>query len=459
MKAHFIPADGYSIAFFPESKRFFRVNSKAKKLIRAIEKNEAAGAAEKLGLSDEEVKTYTDKIIECHTLPTVHQKAKDSYDKKAVHHLTRLVLHVTNDCNMRCKYCYANGGTYNSDRSLMSREVLDQTLDFFYSKFASISYIQFFGGEPLMNLDLIEYTCEKVTGICEDREEKTAFAVVINGSLISQRFIDLVNKYSITVTVSYDGNRAVNDIVRPLANGNGSSDLVLKKVNWLKEETGQPVTIEATYNKYHVENGIDVVDAVRDIKASVPNVGVHLVPAGGDQTCDFALQDLGMFPKSVHQIMEAYFGNNGEDTSVPMYSLASRIFTSLENPATNSALVCDAGLGTISVSTVGDVYPCFMFTDQEDLCYGNVWQDDLFESARFARIQNKLAKIEVKDRNPQCNKCHIKRICNGCLGLNSFQSGDPFKLSKPLCDMFRNMVDAALIEYVKVNDMQQQPVR
>lgn len=448
MRVHLINQDNYDIAFFPETKRIFKVNSKAIQLIEAIQDGvEKDIIISDFGIDEQKYNLYYNQIYESKLV-----QVKKNEPEKGKKHLPRLVLHLTNDCNMRCKYCYANGGSYGAPRGIMEKSILDKTLDVFYKEFDSIKYIQFFGGEPLLNIDLLEYACQKVTKINETREVKTGFAIVINGTLIDERFINLVKKYDIYVTVSYDGNPFVHDKIRPFCDGNGTSELIIKNVNWLKKETGQPKTIEVTYNQYHIDEKITIVDVIRHINSVMPGIPIHLVPAGGSENCDFAIKDLSVFADSIHEIMKIWI-NSEDKKMVPMYSLAQRVFSSIESTNKGNPLICDAGLGTISVSTLGDVYPCFMFTDQKDLRYGNVFDEVcVFYSTKFKELQEKLKSVSIKDKNEECKYCYINKLCNGCLGLNSFHSGNPFKLSKSLCDMYRKMVDAAIIEYVKLQE-------
>ncbi len=383
MRVHLINQDNYDIAFFPETKRLFKVNNKAIQLIEAIQDGmEKDSIISEFGIDEQKYNLYYSQIYESKLIYAAKKETE-----KMKKYLPRLVLHLTNDCNMRCKYCYANGGSYGAPRGMMKKTTLDKTLDIFYKEFDGIEYIQFFGGEPLLNFDLLEYACQQVKKINETREIKTGFAIVINGTLIDERFIHLVKEYDIYVTVSYDGNRIVHDKMRPFCDGKGTSEVIIKNVNWLKKETEQPKTIEATYNQYHINEGLTIVDVVRHINSVMPGIPIHLAPAGGAKNRDFAIKDLSVFADSIHEIMETWM--NAEDKkTVPMYSLAQRIFSGIESINEGNPLICDAGLGTISVSTLGDIYPCFMFTDQEDLKYGNVFDEVcVFYSKKFLPVR------------------------------------------------------------------------
>lgn len=251
MKVHYIKTEKeYDIAFFPETKRFFRVNEKAQRIINdLLAKEDIKIIANREEVSVECIEEYAKKIEECTT--RIKNKSNEQSNSNK---LKRLVIHLANGCNLRCEYCYANGGTYHSDASMITHETIDRIFDIFYGSFDSIETIQLFGGEPLLNMDAVEYICEKVENICIDREKKTQIGIVTNGTLIDERFAELVQRYHILVTISYDGDIKVNDKLRKDVHGNGMSNLILKNAKMLKEKTGQPNTIEATYTQYHYNN-------------------------------------------------------------------------------------------------------------------------------------------------------------------------------------------------------------
>ncbi|MBM7689866.1 hypothetical protein BCR24_13320 [Enterococcus ureilyticus] len=446
MKVHFIENTkhcGEKIAFLPDTQRFFKVNLTGEHLIKDIENSVTKDEIfSKYPITEKQYFQYYNIFSE------EKEEAQNPLhlDINEFETLNRLVLHMTNDCNLRCTYCYANGGNYHSDRTFLKRDILDDTLELFYSSFQNIQYIQFFGGEPLLNISMIEYTCKKVEEYCKFREIKTQFGVVTNGTIMTKKFIDLVKKYNIAVTVSYDGEPKVNDIMRFDKHGRGTSKRILKNISKLNQYTNQPSTIEVTYNQNHVENDVSIQDVVDHISEEVPNAYIHLVPAGATDEEDYGVKDLSIFPENLNNLVEKHLVNNPKERDLPAsYSLVDRIVKGLINGPQNIPLICDAGLGTISVSVNGDVYPCFMFTDQEKMKYGNIYSPNLFKSEAFNSLQSKIHSFSIKNNNKKCKDCFIKNLCNGCLGLNSFHSGDPFRLSEMTCDMFKKMTEEAII--------------
>lgn len=465
MRVHFINVNqDFDIAYFPNTKRFFKINSNGKKLIQLMSNDERIDSImEQMNIDKDQYNQYYDLLAECNEAvcdkedcnkdcnKECNKECNKSSDNKKI--LSRLVIHLTNDCNLRCKYCYAHGGKYLSERRKLNEEMLDKTIERFYSEFDEIQFIQFFGGEPLLNMNLMEKACEKIRSIDSERKCTTHFGLVTNGTLINDRFINIVKKYGIEVTVSYDGYPLVNNLLRVFPNGEGTSDIILKNAKLLKEATGEPSTIEVTYTQYHIDNHISIMDVVKHIQKELPDTYIHLVPAGGEDDSDLTVKDLDVFADSINDIFKEC-ENVKEGETVPSYSLADRIFLAISHKEVKgSPYICDAGIGTMSVAVDGNIYPCFMFTDQKDLLLGNIYDDDLFNSPKYRSIMDNIYKFSVKENNSECKKCFINTLCNGCLGLNSLQSGEVFKLNTKTCDMFRKMTDAALINFAKREEM------
>lgn len=455
-KVHFVEYDEGELAYFPYTKRFFKINDKAKNLINCIVDGQRREETKELfHLSDEEYDKYYDNI---HTRKIPKYDGENNNEAQTIKKqkiLPRLVIHLSNTCNLRCVYCYANGGVYKSNEGLLTSKTLDKILDVFYRRFDVISSVQFFGGEPFLNIPILEEACRKIRKIDMERGYSTLFGVVTNGTILNQHIIELIKKYDLNVTISYDGFPSVNNISRIDANGNGTSEIILRNAKIMKKETQEPSTIEVTYNQYHVDQNVTPIDVVKHINKELPNTAIHLIPAGGSESDDFVVKDLGIFAKSVDDMFEAIKETNETEGAIqiPSYSLIERLLNGLSDKSYyGSSVICNAGLGTISVSIKGDVYPCFMFTDDEEMCLGNIFDDKLFDSDKYKKLTDKLNNFSVKDNNSECQNCFINTLCNGCLGLNSCRTGSPFKLSEELCQMFRDMTDRVLVDYVKYSE-------
>lgn len=176
-------------------------------------------------------------------------------------HLHRVTVCVSNDCNLRCKYCYAQGGNYGLSRSLMTKAEAIKFVDFCCKYYDRIDNILFFGGEPLLNHNIISFICdcfkEKATkGIFP----LPVFSIITNGTICSQEIISLIRNHISCITVSIDGPQTINDENRVFPNGIGSYDKIALFINTCKQISQLHIQYEATYTMAHIMNHISKID-------------------------------------------------------------------------------------------------------------------------------------------------------------------------------------------------------
>lgn len=433
MKIEIIEREKGILAYIPESMRFFEINKKTKAIIEELNRNVSdREIMEKCAISSDDLVGLKEQLYKKKAgfEKNISRSEKSKCERKGLY---KLVLNISNICNLRCRYCYANGGSYHSDEGIMSEKICKDTLDLFYNQFKTIDYIQLFGGEPLMNMPLIRYVCEYV----RNNHKNTEIGMVTNGTLITQEFIELVKKYKISVTVSYDGIPLVNDIMRIAADGTGTSSIILSNIKQMYSQTRQPETIEVTYNQKHIDHNIMIGDVISFMRREVGDIPLHIVPSGGSKSCDYVLKDRQAFIQSIDDIFD-----NLHRVSMYTYSIAARIINNVLRKEYVDYL-CYAGLTSLSVSINGDVYPCFMFTDDEQFCMGNIYDEDLFNQPNYKEIRRRLINY-TKNSISKCKDCFIKNSCFGCLGLNFLETGSVFEISDDTCDMYRKMTEQAI---------------
>jgi len=433
MNIKFIESGEDTLAFFLDSQRFFKINDNTKNLITSIREGvQDTIILKKYDLTAEKLRAFKNQFAE-------YGKSECSNGHgKRIEGLGRLVLNISNKCNLKCKYCYANGGSYCSDEDLMTEETAIFALKRFYEHYKNIYVVQIFGGEPTMNMPVMKAICNYITKHNKNALVKTKIGLVTNGTIMDDNFFAMVKKHDIQVTVSYDGDPLVNDIMRVYDGGEGTSDIILNNIKELKKQTGQPTTIEVTYNQHHVDNRISVLDIIQFVRETVGDIPLHIVPAGGEDTSSYVLKNRDEFIKSVDDVF-----NNPLDVSNCTYSLVQRIVSSLMTKR-NGEHICEAGFDTLSVSVKGDVYPCFMFTDVEDMVMGSIYDAELFTSVLFKSEVSRFHGFK-KETISECNECFIKASCCGCLGINYLETGNAFNISHETCEMFRKMTERVIL--------------
>jgi uncharacterized protein len=346
------------------------------------------------------------------------QRSAERAQPRAVQqpYLERLVINVTHDCNLRCSYCYADTGAYGAKRMILSEKTGEEIVDDFFARFRQIGQIQFFGGEPFLNIDGIESLCEHVTNICR-RENVTrpAFTMSSNGTILNDRIVDIINRYHISITVSLDGARLINDSQRKYASGAGSYERVIKNIAILKERTGQPAQIEGTYTARHVEMDFSLVEFMKFIATELDVHYLHMPWILGN-----AYQGTGIEPteKNIDHLISVYRAANVESLrSLQTPELEETIVLSavgraLERAQTANAQqrrhICPAGSGTLSVGADGKIFPCFMFTNKAQFEFGHIGSvdDGEFERRRAAFVNRlELPAGEVGTRFESGSAC------------------------------------------------------
>ncbi|SES78826.1 radical SAM/SPASM domain-containing protein [[Clostridium] polysaccharolyticum] len=439
MSVNFIQDGDTIIAFFPESSRFFSVSEDTKNAICKIDQGATFEELKELGLDEATYENIKNTVDTCN-IPLEHPVS-------SVKRIGRLALHLTNTCNLRCKYCYANGGTYKSEEGIMDIEVAKRALDCFYNEVESISLIQMFGGEPTMNLPVMKYVCEYVAKKNEERDVKAEMGMVTNGTLVTDELLELIKKYNLLVTVSFDGMPEVNDKLRVYKDGSGTSKKIIENIKKMREATGQPNTIEATYTKYHEEAGIKIKDIFDYIHENLGDIGLHIVPAGGTKDCGYRLDNNDAFIEAVDQMFDN--AKDAESLQQYLYSLEERTIRAIIQK-TYSKYICDGGIRNFSVSTKGDVYPCFIVTDEKELYMGNVFDEDLFRSEPFQKMRAKLDEFN-KETNEECKNCIARKSCYACLGFSYINTGKMLTLENGMCDMIRAMTERSIAGIYKMS--------
>lgn len=437
MRIHFIEEGEMIVAFFPDTFKFYQINNFTKHVLQNILLGYSnKEIIEKFNLNSSQFEGIMKLIDNTQTELNVEMQSKRFC-------LNKLVLNITNTCNLACKYCYANGGSYSSKSSLMNPEQVEKILDVFYREYKIINNIQLFGGEPTLNLDAIE----KVGNYIEERFDKgelkvkPIISIVTNGTNISDRFIELINSFGIHVTVSIDGPQKVNDKMRIFKDGKGTGKIIEQNIKLLKEKTRTRISAEVTYNKHHQSKGVSVYDVVSYIQDELKIKDIHIAPVSGEEDSDYVLKDRSSIVDSVKDVFDGIKIDINRS-----YSIINRVIEILHTKKTSKYL-CGAGVSTLSVSTKGDVYPCFMFTDIDEFKMGNVNQKELF-GHQFSSMKNRLESFS-KFEHEKCKDCFCNKICSGCVGMNYFETGDMHVQSDRNCDMYRRIVEKVILELTK----------
>jgi uncharacterized protein len=434
VRVKFFPTEtNTKIAYFPDALRFFVVDELTEDIIMKV-KNGFSYTDISLEYENFTEDEFTQITAYCKEKNVDSEDTISSSDTIPSSFLSRLVLNISNSCNMSCKYCYANGGTYGSENALMDIPTLKKILDTFYDRFDIIGVIQLFGGEPALNIEAIEFICDYI----RKHEKITSIGMVTNGTILSEKLQNLIEEFNIRVTVSLDIHE-LQDVLRPFTSSeNGTYEQIIENIKTLHKHTDQPSQIEVTYTKLHEDEGISVHKLLHSIYNDLGvDIPAHVVPVCTEDK-NFKMKSPQVFIDSIND----YFKYLDTDEKIHL-SLANRYLTSLYDREISSTY-CGGGIDTISISCNGDIYPCFYFTDNEKFKIGNVLTDNNLSIDHHLEETRAKYLGDSRSISLACSQCFANTVCFGCLGVNQSMTGNPFLASDFHCAMVKGGLEATL---------------
>lgn len=364
--------DGQSCAYFiPSEMRLFTLDAHPSLSLESLA--EIAAEKHRGAASERLTKSYSLQEREAF-LPIL--QGQDFPDHKGPR-LGRLTLIISNVCNLACSYCYVGADKPSSAHSKMSPEEVRQVLDRTLQLYPEIEVVHFFGGEPLMNLPAMEEAAEYLAeAVGEGRLQRVPkFAVTTNGTWSNPQVIELLKRWNMSVTVSWDGTRKIQDACRPLRSGASSYELLAETIARFKD-AGISFDTECTYNGHHRKLGISIVDLMNFFYEQTGQRAVHIapvfMPAPGNfemgRSADYI--DFETLAEDYREAARISVSNlvKGEG---PVLEFAQRV---VEHLATRipAKMYCPAFFTQLTVAMDGSVYPCFMFAGDKAYRMGNL---------------------------------------------------------------------------------------
>lgn len=431
-RIHIIPdKDGY-VMFFCDDIEWKKITELEKDVVFAIlNGDEKADILKCHKIDEKDFDTLCDLLKDKGGHPEPQETGK-----------VKLTLNLANTCNMRCKYCYAHGGVYESEESIMSKETAKAAVDFFLDKFGKISSIKFIGGEPLMNQEVLKFVCEYIDELkAADKIAKVpSYIVNTNGTILTDEILNMINKYEMRVNFSLDGPGWMNDQARVFVNGNGTSSVVERNIRRLSEATNErcPTSVDAVYTQQHVERGISVMDVMHYLKDELEIPKVHVIPVDVSECSPYHLKSDKFYLDAIDEIFSDYEGNKDY-----MFTLLRGMIARIRAKDVSPDNMCVGGTGLFSVSAAGKIYPCHLLTDVDSYYMGNVHTPEESKE-QFDKIFD-LLKNYSRYSSEICSKCFGNKLCIGCLGGNNFRTGDGFKGDPFICNMYRKVIEKIIV--------------
>lgn len=392
--------------------------------------------------SGEDIKTA---LEECHTLEKEQMLFTRDVYENAIEHFTQqktvvkaLCLHIAHDCNLACRYCFAEEGEYHGHRELMTYETGKQALDFLIANSGSRVNLEvdFFGGEPLMNWkvikDLVLYGREQE----KLHNKKFRFTLTTNGVLLNDEIMEFANREMANVVLSIDGRKEVNDHMRPFPKGAGSYDLILPKFQKFAESRNQEkYYVRGTFTRHNLDFSEDVLHL-----ADLGFEQISVEPVVAPDEAEYAIRE-----EDLPQIYEEYDKLSREmilrEKEGRGFNFFHFMIDLTGGPCVYKRLSgCGSGTEYLAVTPWGDLYPCHQFVGEDKFLMGNVW-----DGIKGTEIQDEFRKCNVYTKE-ECKDCFARFYCSGGCAANSFNMHGTINSTYEIgCKLQRKRVESAIM--------------
>ena len=349
-----------------------------------------------------------------------------------------LCLHIAHDCNLACRYCFAEEGEYHGRRAMMSFEVGKKALDFLIANSGSRRNLEvdFFGGEPLMNWqvvkDLVAYGRQQE----KLHDKHFRFTVTTNGVLLNDEIQEFINQEMDNVVLSLDGRREVNDRMRPFRNGKGSYDLIVPKFQKLADSRNQEkYYIRGTFTRENLDFSEDILHF-----ADLGFTQMSIEPVVGDASDPYAIreEDLPKIMEEYDKLARVMIQREKEGKGFQFF----HFMIDLEGGPCVAKRLSGCGSGTeyLAVTPWGDLYPCHQFVGQEEFLMGNV-EDGIIKP----EIADDFRSCNVYSKE-KCRDCFAKFYCSGGCMANAYHFHGTIHDTYDIgCKMQRKRVECAIM--------------
>lgn len=367
----------------------------------------------------------------------IYEQAIENFSRRPTV-VKALCLHIAHDCNLACRYCFAEEGEYHGRRALMSYEVGKKALDFLIENSGNRRNLEvdFFGGEPLMNWqvvkDLVQYGREQ-----EKKYNKNfRFTLTTNGVLLDEEIMEFCNKEMANVVLSIDGRKEVHDFMRPFRRGKGSYDLIIPKFRKFAESRNQDkYYVRGTFTRHNLDFSEDVLH-LADL--GFKQISVEPVVAQPEEEYALREEDIPQICEEYDRLAVEMIKRHKEGRGFNFFHFMIDL---TGGPCVYKRLSgCGSGTEYLAVTPWGDLYPCHQFVGEEKFLMGNV-----FDGLKTPELQEEFKGCNVYAKE-KCRNCFAKFYCSGGCAANAYKFhgsiNDAYDIG---CELQRKRVECAIM--------------
>lgn len=397
---------------------------------------------QKLPYGQNEIAEAVDEILELYQADMLY--TEDIYETYIDNFKNRetvvkaLCLHIAHDCNLACRYCFAGEGEYRGRRALMSYEVGKKALDFLVASSGSRVNLEvdFFGGEPLMNWQVVKDLVAYGRSLEQPHHKKFRFTLTTNGILLDKEILEFANKEMSNLVLSIDGRKEIHDLMRPHRGGQGSYDEIVPRFQMAAQSRGQTnYYVRGTFTHHNTDFASDVLHL-----ADLGFQQISVEPVVAPETEEYAItqEDVPKLLQEYDKLAQEMIRRRREGKGFNFF----HFMIDLEGgPCVYKRLSgCGSGTEYLAVTPWGDLYPCHQFVGQEEFLLGNVEEGilrkDICDAFRECNVYAKEA----------CKDCFARFYCSGGCAANAYNFTGNINGTYDIgCQLQRKRVECAIM--------------
>ena len=358
--------------------------------------------------------------------------------KKRSTEIKALCLHIAHTCNLNCEYCFASQGKYHGERALMSLETGKRAIDFLIENSGERINLEvdFFGGEPLMNFDVVKGIVDYARSIEKKHNKNFRFTLTTNGILVDDDVIEFANKECHNVVLSLDGRKQVHDNLRKTSSGKGSYDIIVPKFQeFVKKRGNKGYYVRGTFT----HNNTDFTNDIFHM-ADLGFTELSMEPVVCSPNDPYALtyEDLPVLFEQYEILAKEMLKREKEGKPITFYHYMIDL---TGGPCIYKRISgCGSGTEYMAVTPWGELFPCHQFVGDPKYSLG-----DIFEGVKNIEVQNEFKLCNAYAR-PDCKDCWAKLYCSGGCAANSYHATGSIKgVYKYGCELFRKRMECAIM--------------
>ena len=399
--------------------------------------------ADRADITDADIEECYDQVVELKNAgklfaPDTFKPMAGKLKEKTAGVVKALCLHIAHTCNLNCAYCFASQGKYHGERAVMSFEVGKRALDFLIENSGTRRNLEvdFFGGEPLMNFEVVKQLVAYARSIEKEHNKNFRFTLTTNGLLVDDDVIEWANRECANVVLSLDGRKEIHDAYRVDYAGNGSWDRIVPKFQkFVQARGGKNYYMRGTFTH---ANPDFLTDIQQMLDLGFTELSMEPVVCAPGDEAELTQEDLPIVLDQYEKLAELMLQRDKEGRPFTFYHYMIDL---TGGPCIYKRISgCGSGTEYMAVTPWGDLYPCHQFVGEEKFKLGNIW-----DGVTNTETQCEFANCNVYAR-PDCADCWAKLYCSGGCAANAYHStGSVTGVYKYGCELFRKRMECAIM--------------